>query len=60
MPLVVLDIECLEGKIIKELGIFKDGIVLGYSFLLKRLQADFSSKMEYKKYARYKLEPWKA
>ena len=33
MPLVVLDIECLEGKIIKELGIFKDGIVLGYSFL---------------------------
>ena len=33
MPLVVLDIERLEGKIIKELGIFKDGIVLGYSFL---------------------------
>ena len=33
MPLVVLDIECLEGKIVKELGIFKDGIVLGYSFL---------------------------
>ena len=33
MPLVVLDIECLEGKIFKELEIFKDGIVLGYSFL---------------------------
>ena len=33
MPLVVLDIECLEGKIVKELGIFKEGIVLGYSFL---------------------------
>ena len=33
MSLVVLDIECLEGKIVKELGIFKDGIVLGYSFL---------------------------
>ena len=33
MPLVVLDIECLEGKVVKELVIFKDGIVLGYSFL---------------------------
>ena len=33
MPLVVLDIECLEGKCVKKLGIFKDGIVLGYSFL---------------------------
>ena len=33
MPLVLLDIECLEGKIVKELGIFKDRIVLGYSFL---------------------------
>ena len=32
MPLVVFDIECLEGKIVKELGVFKDGIVLGYSF----------------------------
>ena len=32
MPLVVLDIECLERKIVKE-GIFKDGVVLGYSFL---------------------------
>ena len=33
MPLVAVDIECLEGKIVKELGIFKDGIVLGCSFL---------------------------
>ena len=33
MPLVVLDIECLEEKIVKVLGIFKDGIVLGYGFL---------------------------
>ena len=32
MLLVVLDIECLEGKFVEELGIFKDGIVLGYSF----------------------------
>ena len=33
MSLVVFDIECLEGKIVKELGVFKDGIVLGYSFI---------------------------
>ena len=33
MSLVEFDIECLEGKIVKELGVFKDGIVLGYSFL---------------------------
>ena len=33
MSLVVFDIECLEGKIVKELGVFKDGIVLGYGFL---------------------------
>ena len=36
MSLVVFDIECLEGKIVKELGVFKDGIVLGYSFLLPK------------------------
>ena len=28
MSLVVFDIECLEGKIVKQLGVFKDGIVL--------------------------------
>ena len=33
MSLVVFDIECLEGKIVKELGVFKDGIVLEHSFL---------------------------
>ena len=33
MPLVVLDFECLEGKIVKDLGIFKDGILSAYSFL---------------------------
>ena len=33
MSLVVFDIECLEGKSVKELGVFKDGIVLGSSIL---------------------------
>ena len=33
MTLVVFDIECLEGTVVKELGIFMDGIVLGYTFL---------------------------
>ena len=33
MSLVVSDIECLEGEIVKELRVLRDGIVLGYSFL---------------------------
>ena len=33
MSLLVFDIECLEGHIVRELDVFKDGIVLGYSFL---------------------------
>ena len=33
MTLVVFDIERLKGTVDKELGIFKDGIVLGYTFL---------------------------
>ena len=33
MSLVVFDIECLEGKIVKELRVFKDGILMGYSLL---------------------------
>ena len=35
MFFVVFDIESLEGQIVKELGVFKDGIVMGYSFLPK-------------------------
>ena len=49
MPLVVLDIECLEGKIVKELGIFKDGIVLGYCFLpSKDYKPTFQAKLNTK------------
>ena len=33
MTLVVFDIECLEETVVKELGSFKEGIVLGYTFL---------------------------
>ena len=49
MPLVVLVIECLEGIIVKELGIFMNGIVLGYSFLPPKyykptLQAKWNTK----------------
>ena len=33
MSLVVFDIECLEGQIVKMLGVFVDGIVLGHCFL---------------------------
>ena len=34
MSLVVLDIECIETKIVKELGFYKNGQTVGYSFLL--------------------------
>ena len=33
MTLVVFDIECLEGTVVNELGILKDGIALEYTFL---------------------------
>ena len=33
MSLVVLDIECLENKIVKELGVYQNGQFVGYSFL---------------------------
>ena len=33
LSLVVLDIECTENKIVKELGVYKDGKTVGYSFL---------------------------
>ena len=32
MSLVVLDIECMDNYIVKELGIYQDGVVKGYSF----------------------------
>ena len=33
MSLVVLDIECIENNIVKELRVFKNGQTVGYSFL---------------------------
>ena len=33
MSLVVLDIECIENKIVKELRVYKIGQTVGYSFL---------------------------
>ena len=33
MSLVVLDIECIENKIVNELGVYKIGQTVGYSFL---------------------------
>ena len=33
MSLVFLDIECIENNIVKELGLYKDGQAVGYSFL---------------------------
>ena len=53
MNLAVFDIDCLEGTVVKELGIFKEGIVLGYTFLLK---ANISSKVKHKKFTWNQLE----
>ena len=33
MSLVVLDIECIENKIVKEVGVYKNGQTVGYSIL---------------------------
>ena len=33
MSLVVLDIECIENNIVKELGVYKDGHTEGYFFV---------------------------
>lgn len=33
MSVVVIDIECFNNEIVKELGLFQDNIVTGYSFL---------------------------
>ena len=33
MSLVVLDIECIENKIVKELGVYQNGQTVGYAFL---------------------------
>ena len=41
MSLVVFDIECLEGKIVKELDVFKDGIILGVSSHPKTINLHF-------------------
>ena len=33
MCLIVLDIECIENNVVKDLGVYKDGQTVGYSFL---------------------------
>ena len=44
MSLVVLDNECIENKIVKELGNYKNGQTVGYSFLPpKNLEATSQS-----------------
>ena len=33
MTAIVVDVECFNNDIIKEMGVYKDGVVTGYSFL---------------------------
>ena len=44
MSLVVIDIECLEGKTVKELGVFKDVIVLYHFLPPKDYKSTFQAK----------------
>ena len=47
MSLVVFDIECLEGQIYKELGVFQGRNFIGIQFPpTLRLQTYFSNKVE--------------
>ena len=44
MSLVVLDIEYIESNMVKNLGVYKDGQTVGYSFLPpKKLKPTFQS-----------------
>ena len=40
MSLVVLDFECFENIIVKELGVYKDGQTIAYSFLSLKIQTN--------------------
>ena len=52
MSLVVLDIECTENKIVKELGVYKNGQTVGYSFLPpKNSQSYISACLVYEAYS---------
>ena len=45
MSLVVLVIECIENTTVKEIGVYKDGQTVGYSFLpSKKSQSSWCTK----------------
>ena len=49
MSVVVLDIECIENNVVKELGVFKDGQTVGYFFLpLKKIKTNIPIFMVYR------------
>ena len=59
MSLVVLDIECIESNIVKELGVYKDGQTLGYSFLPpKKFKPTSQSFLVYTASLWNQLEQW--
>ena len=59
MSLVVLDIECIESNIVKELGVYKDGQTEGYSFLPpKKIQTNIPIFLVYTAPSWNQLEQW--
>ena len=59
MILVILEIECIENKIVKELGVYKIGQTVGYFFLpSKKVQSYISVCLVYKASSWNQLEQW--
>ena len=59
MSLVVLDIECIESNIVKELRVYKDGQTEGYSFLPpKKIQINIPIFLVYTAFSWNQLEQW--
>ena len=57
MCLVVLDIECIEDKIVKELGVYKNGQTVGFSFSSsQKAQSNISVCLVYKASSKKQLE----
>ena len=44
MCLAVFDIECFENKVMTELGVYKNGQILGYSFIPSK---EFKTKSQF-------------
>ena len=59
MSLVVLDIECIENKIVKELGVYQNEQTVGYFFHpFKKVENYISVCLVYEESSWNQLEQW--